>query len=113
VGALDRLRADARRSVVGAGMARARLSVNGLSSRERVRLAGVFVLTTTATNVVLLQWSPAVARPMASVSWGLASAAAGLTMVLFAAPLARAWTSSKVRRLFRAPESHGQNGARA
>ena len=103
--ALARLRADARRSTIGAAL---------IACRERLRLIGVSIVTAVATNALLLQWTPLVARPAGPSILNLLTAASGLVLIVLAEPFAHAWHGSWIRRqLVRAKGSNAADSGRA
>jgi hypothetical protein len=106
--AINRLRVAASRSVAARLVANTRATFADVPATERVRLAGVAILTATATQAVLLELVSSMARPHAP--WlRVELAALGLMLILAAAPIARAWPRSRIHRVierFRRPGTH-------
>ena len=112
--ALARLRADARRSTIGAALIACCERISAITPSERLRLIGVSIVTAVATNALLLQWTPLVARPAGPSILNLLTAASGLVLIVLAEPFAHAWHGSWIRRqLVRARGSNAADSGRA
>lgn len=112
--ALARLRADARRSAIGAVLLASRERVSSIAPSQRLRLIGVSIVTAVATNALLLQWTPLVARPAAPAMLSILTATSGVALIVLAEPFAQAWDGSWIRRqLIRARGSNAVNSGRA
>jgi hypothetical protein len=112
--ALARLRADARRSAIRAALLAGRVGVSSMAPIERLRLIGVSIVTAAATNALLLQLTPVVARPAVPSILSLLTAASGVMLIVLAGPLAQAWHGSWIRRqLIRARGSNAADSGRA
>jgi hypothetical protein len=92
------VRAAGPRSVLGAVFIRTRSELARMSSGERIRLAGVMLLTAAVTHDVLVGLVPAIVRPGAPRAIRGAAAVIGLAMMLLAPALERAWKTSRLRR---------------
>jgi hypothetical protein len=112
--ALARLRADARRSAIGAALLACQERISATTPGERLRLIGVSIVTAVVTNALLLQWTPVVARPSVPSILSLLTIASGVTLIVLAEALAQAWHGSWIRRqLNRARGSKAANSGRA
>jgi hypothetical protein len=112
--ALAGLRADARGSAIGKALDGFRTHTDRLTSSERLRLTGVFIVTAVATNAVLLQWSPPIIRPAAPFLLSVVAVSIGVTLIVLAERLAHAWDRSWIRRrILRPPGSNTVHRGRA
>jgi hypothetical protein len=106
--AINRLRVAASRSVSARLAENSRAAFASVPAIERIRLAGVAILTATATQAALLQLVSSMARPHAP--WlRVAIAALGLVLIVFAGPIARAWPTSWIHggiERFKRPGAH-------
>jgi hypothetical protein len=93
------VRAAANSSAVAVLLARARSDFSSLRPAHRVRVAGVLVAIALATDELLLLLVPAQPQPSPPSALRLEIALAALVLILAAAPIARAWPTSRLRRL--------------
>ena len=99
--AFDRLRIASARSAVAKALHSGIAALTSLTLAERVRLAGVVILTATLTQAALLQLSPVIAQPQAPTLLRFEIAVAGIVLAVMAGAIARAWPRSRLRRLIR------------
>lgn len=93
-------RAAAPRSHAGVALARARAGLSAIPPTERIRLAGVLLLTAAMTHSVLLRFVPEIVRPAAPWLLSVATGLIALALILTATALERAWRTSGVRAKF-------------
>jgi hypothetical protein len=89
----------ARSSALAVFVARARREGRALTAVHRVRLAGLLVLTALVTEQLLIRLVPAQVRPMPPAALRYEIALAGLVLTIMAPAIARAWPTSRVRRM--------------
>jgi len=93
------LEAAVRSSAVAVVVARARREARALTAIDRVRLAGLLVLTALVTEQLLIRLIPAPLRPMPPAALRYEIALAAIVITVMARPIARAWPASRLRRL--------------
>ena len=96
-------RSAAPRSYAAGVVGFLRRRVRDMPITERLRLAGLLVLTATIAQGLALQVVPAVARPAAPRLLRGELIVAGLVLMVAARGVARAWPASHVRWLLRRP----------
>ena len=97
--AIAAFRAAAESSTLASSAVRARRELSALRPEQRVRLAGLLVATALATEQLLLMLIPAQLRPSPPPALRVEVALAALAVILAAPQLARAWPTSRLRRI--------------
>jgi hypothetical protein len=92
------VRCAAARSLAVASLKQARMQFENTPPAQRVRLAGVVLLTSVAVHELLRSFVSIAARPLAlhAVRWPMIGLALG--MIAGAGAIARAWPGSRLRR---------------